>query len=245
MKVTISRKTNYFEADPSFKIRLCPLFRMLQEAALEHSERAGWGMKKMSERKSVWIITKFRMELIRPVTFGEELRVVTWSKTVDSLRAIREFEIYSGEEKVASASSVWVFLDLEQKKICMIPDHAASDYGTEDGNAIDFNLVRWKVSANFTPSKQCRISTRFSDFDTNGHINNTVYIDYAEHLVSLLPENPKIKTFSIHFSKEIPPGTQHIDAGFNGDANGGIFKIFSDESSFATGEMTFESARIN
>lgn len=241
MKVTISRKTNYFEADPSFNIRLCPMFRMLQEAALEHSEKAGWGMKKMSARKSVWIITKFRTELIRPVTFGEDLRVVTWSKAVDNLRALREFEIYSGDEKVAAASSVWVFLDLEQKKICMIPEHAASDYGTEGGNAIDFNLVRWKVSAHFTPSNQCRISTRFSDFDTNGHINNTVYIDYAEHLVSQLPGRPKIKTFTINFSKEIPPGTQHVDIGFNGDEKGGIFKIFSGENAFATGEMSFEA----
>jgi len=239
MRVSIARKTNYFEADPAFNIRLCPLFRMLQEAALAHSEKAGWGMKKMSERKSVWIINKFKMELARPVTFGEELRVTTWSKAVDNLRALREFEIFSGNEKVASASSVWIYFDLEQKKICTIPEHAATDYGTEEGNALDFNLARWKVSANFTPSEQCRISTRFSDFDTNGHINNTVYIDYVEHLVSLLPASPKIKTFTIQFSKEIPPGTRHVNAGFSGDAKDGIFKIFSEDTTFATGEITF------
>ena len=239
MRTSISRKTNYFETDPSFNIRLCPLFRMLQEAALEHSNKAGWGMKKMSERKCVWIITKLRMALKRRITLGEELRVTTWSKAVDGLRAFREFEIFSGDEKVASASSIWIYFDLGQKKICMIPERAASDYGTEDGNALDFNLERWKVSANFTPSVQCRISTRFSDFDTNGHINNTVYIDYVEHLASLLPGKSGIKTFTIQFSKEIPPGTDYADIGFNGDENGGIFKIFSAENTFAAGEIFF------
>jgi len=213
---------------------------MLQEAALAHSIKAGWGMKQMSERGCVWILSKLRMELQRSIDFGEELQVTTWSKAVSGLKAFREFEIFADGEKVASASSIWVYFDLERKRICTIPENAASDYGIEGGSALDFNLERWKTSANFEPSQSSRISVRFSDFDTNGHVNNTIYVDYAEHLVSLLAWKPEIKIFTIQFSKEISSKTDFVNVGFNGDENGGNFKIFSGSDTFAVGDMLFK-----
>jgi hypothetical protein len=50
MKVTLAKQVKYFGVDALFKLKLGHLFRLFQEAAIEHSEKVGLGFKTLATR---------------------------------------------------------------------------------------------------------------------------------------------------------------------------------------------------
>jgi acyl-ACP thioesterase len=188
MKVSVRKKIDYFETDRNFTLRLASIFRMLQEAALRHSEKAGYPMEAMGNRGFAWILNKMRVEIFRYPRYGENTETVTWSREVSGFRAFRDFEMFTEKDKAVSASSTWAYLDLDKKRIKRVPDDVKEKYTVEETEALDFNIEEWKIPRRTETLIQEIITTRYSDFDTNGHVNNTVYIDYLEHLISKLEE---------------------------------------------------------
>lgn len=56
MKVSLKRKIDFTAIDSKFVLTLHSLVKILQEAAIEHSNQAGLGSKQLIDDGSVWIL---------------------------------------------------------------------------------------------------------------------------------------------------------------------------------------------
>ncbi len=238
MKVTLHTQVKYFEVDAHFKLKLGHLFKLLQEAAIEHSEKVGWGSKTLVDTGSVWVLNRMEAEIWRSPEYLEDMTVVTWHKGSKGYRAYRDFIVYAGDEKVAAASSRWLYFDMQRKRIARIPEATSAAYTTEPESALDNPIDAWKADADFIPTAVKSISIRTSDYDPLGHVNNAVYFDYIETLAAhALDDFTGIGRLKIEFKKELGQDIEMIAAGLAAAQDGHVFKIFNQDTVYAAGEF--------
>ena len=238
MKVKLHKQVKYFEVDTGFKLKLGHLFRLFQEAAIEHSEQVGLGSKALVDGGSVWVLNRMETEILRQPEYLEKLTLVTWHKGSQGYRAFRDFILYAGDEKIATAASMWLYVDTQRRRIIRIPTDVSAAYTTETESAMDNRFDTWKANTRFTPTFSQPISIRTSDYDPLGHVNNAVYIDYVETLVTHVFDNATyIGRLSIEFKKELAQDIEIVEAGLAEAPSGYIFKIFNQDTVYAAGEL--------
>jgi medium-chain acyl-[acyl-carrier-protein] hydrolase len=242
MKITLHKQVKYFEVDTHFKLKLGHLFKLLQEAAIEHSQKVGLGSKTLVDKGSVWILNRMQAEILRVPEYLEDLTVVTWHKGSKGYRAYRDFIVYAGDEKVALASSRWLYFDMQRKRIVRIPEETSAAYTTESEAAMDNQIDSWQAEPDFAPMVVKPISIRTSDYDPLGHVNNAVYFDYVETLAAHAFEAfTGLAHLTIEFKKELGQGVETVQAGLAEAQTGHVFKIFNRDTVYAAGALSLRS----
>ena len=238
MKVTLTRNIDYAEVDADFNQNLGSLFKMIQEAAVVHSENVGFDSKTLLDRGEVWILNALEAEIYRYPRLREEVRVETWHKQSKGFKAFRDFCVYAGDEKLAAASSLWLYFDIQKKRLTRVPAETGAVYTSEAEDALDGSLASWKPTDTFTPEFETDLCVRHSDFDPLNHVNNAVYLDYLETLVARYDDRRRQVTgFRIQYKKEIDRTVTRIRAGLQTTAKGWLFKIYDESHLFAAGEL--------
>jgi medium-chain acyl-[acyl-carrier-protein] hydrolase len=238
MKFILKRRIDFTAIDSNFVLTLHSLVKLLQEAAIEHSNQAGIGSKQLIKDGSAWILYQYGIEVTKWAVYEEDIEVVTWHRGMKGFKAYREFEVYSGNQKIAAASAVYLYYDIKKQKIKRIPENAKTLYSVEDGVSLKEDLEKWKPLPKFDHEFDVSITTRLSDFDPMGHVNNSVYFDYVETLLfSYLTRERKIKKIKIQFVKEIDKSVKTIKSGLVEEGTGYKFKIFDENKVFSHGEI--------
>jgi len=238
MKIKYTSEIDYFETNPSFQTPPSVLFQLLQSSAVIHSEKVGYRMDELIEQGLGWILNKLDMKVYRYPGYKERLDIFTWSRGIKGVKAKREFEIFSGKEKLLAASSIWVYVDSKQMKIKRIPDGMNDIYTTESHVALNEKLDRWKTKTDFSSDFEICISTRLSDYDPMEHINNTIYIEFLETaLHRMIQERIRLSALRIQYYKEIDASVTDVTTGIKKTEDSYSFKIFNNTSIFAAGEM--------
>ena len=241
MKVEMKKKVRYGEVDPFFRQKIGSLFRLFTEAAVGHSETAGFGPRHLIGSGQAWVLNTFGVRIGRYPEYGETLTVTTWHRGQKGVRAFREFEVTAGAERIAAASSVWLFIEINRKKILRLPATVGADYTVEPEAALTPGLDGWRGRRQFSAASQVTTSVRRSDYDPVGHVNNAAYLDYLETAVlSGFGDATRIKTLNIEFLKEIDPAADTIATALKETDDGCLFKIYDDEDDekvYACGEL--------
>lgn len=238
MKVTLTRKIDYAEVDADFSQNLGSFFKLIQEAAVLHSEQVGYDTQTLLDRGEVWILNALEAEIYRYPQLREEVRVVTWHKNSKGFKAFRDFSVYAGEEKLAAASSLWLFFDIHKKRLIRVPAETGRDYTSEPEDALESTIGSWKPREDFKPAFVTDICMRHSDFDPLNHVNNAVYLDYLETLVARSEGRRKqITGLRIQYKKEIAPTVATLKAGLQKTPVGCLFKLYNEQQLFAAGEI--------
>ena len=238
MKVTLTRKIDYADVGTDFNQNLGSFFKLIQEAAVIHSEKVGYDSKTLLDRGAVWILNALEAEIYRYPRLREEVSVVTWHKKSKGFKAFRDFYVYAGDEKLAAASSLWLYFDIRRKRLARVPDETGQVYASEAQDALAGSLESWKPRDDFTPGFETDICVRHSDFDPLNHVNNAVYLDYLETLVARCGgRRNKIAGIKIQYKKEIDRTVTTLKAGLRETGSGCRFKLYDEQHLFAAGEM--------
>lgn len=238
MKVTLTRQIDYAEVDADFNQNLGAFFKLIQEAAVIHSEKVGYDSKTLLDRGEVWVLNALEAEIYRYPRLREEIRVETWHKQSKGFKAFRDFCVYAGDEKLAAVSSLWLYFDIQKKRLTRVPAETGAVYTSEAENALDGILPSWKPDEMFTPEFETELCVRHSDFDPLNHVNNAVYLDYLETLAARFGDRrQQVAGFRIQYKKEIGRTITRIRAGLQTTEQGGLFKIYDDTHLFAAGEL--------
>jgi len=238
MKVTLTRKIDYAEVDADFNQNLGAFFKLIQEAAVIHSEKVGYDSKTLLDRGEVWVLNALEAEIYRHPQLREEVRVETWHKQSKGFKAFRDFCVYAGEEKLAAASSLWLFFDIHKKRLTRVPAETGDVYTSETEDALDSCLRTWKPAVEFAPVFETGLCVRHSDFDPLNHVNNAVYLDYLETLVARSGARlGQVTGFRIQYKKEIDRTVASLKAGLQSTDQGYLFRIYDQEHIFAAGEL--------
>jgi len=242
LKIRFTHTITYLETDTKYKAKFSVLFRYLQDAAILHSEKAGYRMDSFIQGGQGWVLNKMDMKVFRYPEYQETIEMITWSRSINGVKAKREFFICNNREKLIAASSVWVFVDSIRMKIMKTPEEMEARYTVEPETAWNENLEQWRADRILPADCGERISTRISDYDPMGHINNTVYFDFIETAISRKIGTPvRISGVKIQFIHELHPNTFWVNVGLQKADGKYLFTISDDQHVNAAGELFLEA----
>lgn len=241
MKVSLEKKIEYVDVSTDYTMAAAHLYRLVQQAAINHSERAGDGPRKLLDSGFAWILRRIHMDIQRYPEYGETVTATTWHRGSKGFYAYRDYRIDVSGKTIGTATSQWLYMDIGRRKIVKIPPESTTGYTTETEATSDIDINSWNPDTRFEPEFTCDISIRKLDFDPLGHVNNAVYIDYLETLLLDFMGKPvKMSRFGIQYAREIGVSAKSITAGLKETARGYRFKIFGEKETYACGEFQLQ-----
>lgn len=184
------------------------MLRVLQEAASVASDERGFGIKDIARNGVFWILSGWRLELLDRPPWRAKITVETWPRAMDGFLSDRDFLIYHGGTLAARATSRWLLVSTATGKATRVTDTVRDAYAYDMDSRVLFEEPlpsNGKTPAG-TPAAFSTVIGR-RDIDTNHHVNNIHYLDYAlealpEEVFSNLPS-----TMEITFRRQILLGT--------------------------------------
>jgi len=228
-------KVSYWNVDRDNLLSLRSLFAFLQEAAIRHADQCGAGARAKATRGETWVLRKMAVTVRRYPLYEEPLRVVTWSSGIRAFKGFRDFRAFCGDELIASASSVWLYINVSEKAIGRVPADIAAGFPSRPEDVFRPDLERLRIEP---PADGCagrEVTVRYSDFDGNGHVNNTAYFDYLQTALAAGGLPPRPLQIEVEFLKEIPPGIESVWVALEARGPGVAFSLGAPPVCFAKG----------
>lgn len=169
------------------------ILRLMQELAGQHSNSVGIGLNDTPKTGFAWIILNWKLKVYMRPKWNEKLIISTWTKCEKSLFCYRDLKICDKNSNViAVAKSKWVLFDVNKKRISKVPEYVQEKFPDSDESVFNEKIdEKLKEPANSKFVYEYKIQKR--DIDTNHHVNNLNYLDYA---IEALPENITNTDFS-------------------------------------------------
>lgn len=239
MKIEKSHKIGFFDIDPELKLRVQSTARLFQEMATFHSTQIGAGPDFLFAKGVVWLLHRLEIEFFRYPKLGEEILLTTWSRGFKGYKGFREYHIQSSLGDIARGSGVWLFFNSKRKRISKVPDQISMCYESEDEKWFDTEIDDWKACGKIQPEQEMDISLRYSDFDVNGHVNNTIYLGFLESLYhkTINSNGRPIKNIKIRFNHEINRTKESVRTGWKKDNGVYHCNIFDDSTLYADAQI--------
>lgn len=237
VEFTVEGLVSYWNVDRDQLISLRSLFSFLQEAAVKHADKVGAGAHGTATRGESWVLQRMSVSIERYPRYEEPLRVVTWSSGIRAFKGYRDFRVYAGAQCVVSASSVWIYLNVAERAICRVPRELVDAFPTKPGAAHcpDLEDLRWEVPAADAPARV--LSLRYSDIDSNHHVNNTVYFDLLQTALAAEGRDARPRSLAIQFLREIPAAKDQVAVFLQAHADGVSFGLGPPTERFAHGRL--------
>lgn len=177
-----TQKISYFQIDDSRSMTATAMLSALQEMAVTHSDHLGYSMDYLTERRKGWAVINWHLVIHRMPKRGEEITLQTWSDSCRRLQATRSFYVLDEVgEKLVDASSRWVYMDFDTRKPSSVTQEMIDKYYSGKAPAIEnekFFLPRESEITGTVVSNRAIVVTR-RDTDTNHHVNNVKYLEWA------------------------------------------------------------------
>lgn len=177
----------YSDIGPDQRLNHKGLLRILQEAASVASDEVGYGLKDIPRNGVHWILTGWRLELTKRPCWRADLKVETWPRTLDGFASDRSFLVFAEGEQIARADSRWILVSMDTGKPARVTDAVRDAYRSQlDGQELFAGrpIPHNGRTPEDTPIAFETVAGR-RDIDTNYHVNNLHYLDYA---IEALPE---------------------------------------------------------
>jgi len=187
----LSTRVCYDDIAQDLSLTLRGAMGLMQEAAIVHSDMIGYSIKNVQETHLIWMLVWWRIRLIDKAFWNDNLTVRTWPRTMERAKSERDFEIVAESgHQIAVGESLWVLVNADSGRISRIPQELASVYDLTPRKV--FEDVPVEISSSQGKlTYSCEVLKR--DIDTNHHVNNRIYLDYARQA---LPEDVDETTFA-------------------------------------------------
>lgn len=179
MGITLAKdySIHYYEIDYMKRLHMTSLIDFLGDIATTQSENLGIGIDFLKENNLAWVIYKWEIKVDRYPVLGERIKIKTIPHAYKRFYANRKFEVYDESgELIASANSLWILVSTERKRPIRINETMGMAYGMETETEVDTFEAFEKVEQ---AQNECSFTVRYSDIDTNRHVNNTKYVGWA------------------------------------------------------------------
>ena len=171
------------------------LFCCMQESAGDDADRRGGGMDTLFAEGLAWVLLWQRLDVARRPAAGERIRVATMPGKGRLGLYPRRFELWSGDERIGTARSVWSIINVETRSMAAKVEAPLSGEMERQGLRMDsIPAPEGADSFMFVPKAEY--------IDRNGHMNNAAYL---AALAEYLPEKSSFG-LSILYHREIMPG---------------------------------------
>jgi medium-chain acyl-[acyl-carrier-protein] hydrolase len=201
---------HYYEADSSLRLTLPSLVRYFEDIAILHSSSVGYGLDFYRDNRCGWMLMKWDVRIDRLPEFGQTVRVGTRVNAIRKFLADRRFVMTDAEGNVfAEAATNWLFVDTDRRRPLRVPDAQCAAFSVSPSNEAAFVSIDDVGQADSSRSASAPLSVRAGsvDIDTNSHVNNVSYIEWA--LDSLPPgfaSERQVARMRAQYRKELVEG---------------------------------------
>lgn len=205
----------------------------LEDVGGIHSNIAGYGILDIPQTHLSWILLEWKLKLIKRPNYAEKIKVKTWSKPSVKVYSYRDFEIYDEAENIiGTASSKWVLLDLEKRRMVKIGKEIDDKYEIETNKSVFENNIFEKIKEPEKYQSEITYTVKRVDIDVNNHMHNLNYIELAnEALPEEIYKNNQFNEIRISYKREIKLGeTVRCKYAFENDSH--IIVIKNEEDTF-------------
>lgn len=172
-------KVRAYEVHNDGYTNIATICNYLQEAAGNHASELGLAIDHMEEHNWTWVLSRLKVRMIRYPRWREIITVKTWPALFDRAYTFRDFQIYDSDEKlIGYASSMWVVINLENRRPVRIPDVISDIELPDRARALEFD-VHERIPKLKKVDLERTFSVRYGDLDMNQHVNNVIYIEWG------------------------------------------------------------------
>jgi len=187
--------------------RASAILETMQEIAAAHCVEMGIGRPVTDAMGVIWVLTRARVELERAPRMGEKITIQTWPCAPKHLFYPRRNAFWDEKgDRIGSADSLWVLMDIHTRHIVnsdVVLSHIPDTAEVFKGNPL--GAIRPLEGAAMT----AELMPPYADFDLNGHVNNTKYLDWAcNALGHEVLDACYLASFAVSYDAEIRPGVQ-------------------------------------
>lgn len=191
----------YPDVDQSFYLSMTGAMRMMQEAACIHSDRLGYSFRTVEQTRVHWVLVGWRVRQEGAAKWGQTVHVDTWPRTMARVTSERDFEIKNEREEVLfRATSNWILVSADTGRAARITPELAAAYPLTERPAFEDEL---SLPALPEGEETWNFQVLRRDLDTNHHVNNLVYLDFARQA---LPEDIWDRAFrevAVKYSRQL------------------------------------------
>ena len=221
-------------AGPERELTIPKLFQIFQDVATENAEKLGVGKSVTTDVGKLWVVSRFYVEFARNPGYLETVEVESHASGRRAFVFPRHFTVKDLEgNTIIKASSMWAVIDEKSRKLIMNPGLDTPD--CSDGSELPLPGKVHPAECSFKEKR----AIRYSDLDTNRHLNNTRYL---EMLVNVFPmgflAKNRVKTMLLNYTSEMREG-QNAEIYASNDYR--YVKVIADGQISFEAELTFES----
>lgn len=185
-------------------LRMSSLFQILQEISIAHTEELGYPKETTLDRGYLWVISRVRVRLSRPIRYDERLTIESWPEPMLHMVYPRGYRFLDAAgTPVAEATALWILIDQKTRRIAL-PQATGVDIPGDQNEKRTIDLPEG-LSGGFDALVEKTHHVTFSEIDLNGHVNNTRYLDWIDDLFGMeLHKEGLFREIQMNFEKEIP-----------------------------------------
>ncbi len=194
-KITVAS----FDVYPNSSLKPSALQRYMQQIAREDCDNLNCTYVDMRNVNMVFVMTKLAIEAYKPIFAYDEITVKTYNNRVSGVTFEREFEIFKNGEKVIHATTQWVIVNYDSRRIVR-PKEFPFDIPSHNLDCGSIPIPRRIECENISEAGSRTV--RLSDLDENNHLNNCVYPDIAMDILPYNKADEFVKSVRIIFKHE-------------------------------------------
>lgn len=197
---------NYYEIDYKKRALITTLMNYFEDVSTKQSEELGVGLDYLTKKNLGWVIYKWNVQVERYPVYGEKIKVRTIPLSSRKFYAYRKFEILDDKgDIIVTAESIWFLIDILKRKAIRVTEEMKQAYEIQETKIDPFNIKKIVKSKNTDFEKL--FSVRYSDIDTNRHVNNVNYVVWAIETVPIKTITTcTLKKINITYEKEAKYG---------------------------------------
>lgn len=182
------------------------ILECMQETAGMHSHLLGLSREKMRGMGLAWVLSRVKVEITRIPSVEETISIETYPTPNRHLFFPRSHIFRDGKgEVIGTANSLWMLMDLKTRRLTQseeVVSHMPDNRDLKPAAGMPATVRALPADAELQA-----IEPVFTDFDTNGHVNNTKYLDWCCNALGM--ERMKqycIPSFDVNYEAEILHG---------------------------------------
>jgi medium-chain acyl-[acyl-carrier-protein] hydrolase len=197
---------HYFNTNHKLQLSIVALMQFFEDIALLQSEEREVGLDYYKENNIAWVLHQFEIRIKEYPKYKDKIVLRTFPTSYLRFYAHRAFKVFNeSDDIVISADSIWIFVDTITKRPKTVTNDMYTAYCITPGKNELKKLEEVKQLSEVNYEKE--FTVRWSDIDTNDHVNNVRYMVWALETMPIDFLNEKdIELVRIAYKREIKYG---------------------------------------
>ena len=199
-------EVNYHDVDRNLKCKLSSIMNFLCDIGNCQSEELGDTIEHLVESNGAWVFYKYDIKVHKYPKYRDIITVETQSIGFKKFYAYRGYTIKDSlGNTLVEAVALFFLINIEKRRPMRIPNEKYIIYGENKDISKEVEMEDIKNIKRIDNEKSFQI--RYSDIDSNGHVNNVKYVELAiEAVPQEIISDYNLERVKVIFEKETTYG---------------------------------------